>query len=522
MLRIKHKMMAHQDEALKFISSKSTLPDCYGLLMEQGTGKTPVEIVDAARRWEAGQINALLVLAPNGVQSNWVLRELPKHMPEGVKWAAAAWYSGAGRHEQEMLDQMINAPAESLHVLCMNWEALTTQKGLAYAQKFCEKFAGRLKVTVDESQRIKNPKAERTKKLLLLKKYTTVRSILSGTMILNSPFDAFSQFGWLNENILRTSSFPAFKAEYAEIMPPTSGLMQHLAKQGIKYLPQIVIKDAQGRPKWRNLDKLEALIAPHIYRVLKKDCLDLPEKVYQQRWFQMTPKQESVYAKLRDELRILLEDGSESPIAKIGSITKLSQLVSGFYLVPGTDVAEWLMVQENNPKFNVLMEELETSRAIGEQVIIWARFQAELKAIAVLLKAKGWSYVEYHGEVTKKKERIAAIDKFERGEVEFFLSQQAAGGTGLTLIAPKSMTKTMSVIYFSNTWSLDDRLQSEDRAHRIGQEKSVRYVDILGEDTLDAPILTALRNKQDIAAIITGDARRAAATLLNFDRGFDQ
>lgn len=518
--------MQHQEEAIGFTRLKKT----FGLLMEQGTGKTPVEINDAARRWGAGEIDAMIVFAPNGVHANWTLREIPKHMPDWVPTVSAAWTSSPNRAERAALEDLFNPEhTGKLRVLTMNWEALNFADSFKLALKFMRAM-GRVKAVADESQRIKNPRAGRTKALMKLKPYTEVRSIDSGTPIIQSPWDAFSQFGWLDYDILGTDSYTTFRAEYAELLPPGHGLLRHIeqrmkAKGGKVFVPQIVAKDAiTGRPKWRNLDQLERLITPWTFRRLKSECMDLPEKVYTQRFFRMTARQQKAYDLLRDEFRLQLTSGVITPVQRIAAITKLSQVTSGYFIVPGTDGAvERIMPLDKNPKIAMTIDEAMDSLERGQQVIIWCHFQQEIADLVRVLGEqeleriginalhgadKRVRVVQLHGNVPKR-QRQENINAFEGGSADVMVAQQAAGGTGYTIIGQSSTAAHMSVIYHSNTWSLEDRLQSEDRAHRFGQEKTVTYTDMLAENSVDLTMVDALRNKNDVAKTITGDKRRA-------------
>lgn len=555
--KLRTEPMEHQFRALEFIEGKPY----YALLMEQGTGKTFVEIVDYARRFCNGLLDGALVEAPNGVQANWVRRELPKHWPSEIPLHAAAWYSGANKKELEAMEGiMVPNGGKAFRLLAMNYESLNTAAGFEAAVRFLKSLGPKAGMTGDESQRFKSPSAGRTKKIHLLKPLApALRSIMSGTPIVKCPWDAFSQFSFLNERILGTTSYWAFKSEYARLLPPGHGLLRHIEmrlRPGVesrnayrvahiqdpnaraealkeivdrelsRKTPQIVDRDpVTNLPLWRNLDKLDRMIDAWSFRVLKKDCLDLPDKVYDTVFFKMTPTQRRTYDKLRDELRLELESGEIAPVERLGAMTKLSQVTSGYFLVPGTDVQQRIMPLEKNPKVDVFVEEAQTSVENGESVIVWARFQKELQDIARVLddlRAKApedekhlWVYAEYHGMIGSKTARQEAIDDFEAGRARFFLSQQAAGGTGLTLIAAASMATSMHVIYYSNTFGGEDRWQSEDRAHRIGQEKTVRYTDICAEDSIDEDVQLALRAKVDVAAMITGDTRRAAELLLH-------
>lgn len=506
---------AHQLRAMQFIVGRGNR---YALLMEQGTGKTPVLINDAARRYAEGQVDVLLALAPSGVHSNWVLREIPKHMPRWVQHRAAAWYSGPSKAEKEQLASVMEPDTGNvLRVLAMNWEALTTADGLACAIDFLSSKRRGAFTACDESQRVKSPKAIRTKRLLKhIKPLSDVRAIASGTAILNSPWDAYSQFGYLDTGILKTESYTVFKAEYAELLPPGHGLLRHIAQRTRNaYTPQIVARDLEGRPKWRNLAQLDKLIDPWAFRVLKKDCLDLPDKVYTQRFFRMTRDQAARYALLRDDLRLRLEDGiTIKPVARIAALTKLSQVVSGYFIPPGgsSETATRFVPIEDDPKMLSLWDEVEQCLEAGEQVIIWARFHVEIGDICELLRKHEVAHVAYHGGVGRS-ERSGNIDAFESGRARVLVGQQASGGTGITLVAPHSVAAQMTVIYFSNTFALEDRVQSEDRAHRIGQEKTVRYIDILCAGTIDERIVASLTSKIDLAATVLGDKRRALTML---------
>ena len=109
------------------------------------------------------------------------------------------------------------------------------------------------------------------------------------------------------------------------------------------------------------------------------------------------------------------------------------------------------------------------------------------------------SVVDYYG-LTPQDERQENIKKFQNGsECRFIVGTPQTGGYGITL------TKANTIIYFSNGYDLEKRLQSEDRPHRIGQKKNVTYVDLIAEDTVDEKIVEALRNKINIASEVLGE-----------------
>lgn len=487
--KFKTKPYAHQLECLNLHGRKAA----FALLAEMGTGKTWIIINNIADLWASSDLDAVLVLAPNGVHSNWTRLELPKHMPEWVEWRAACWSAAPNKREKADLDSLFQPDAKrSLRILAMNHEALQTKRGLEFAMKFCGS-ALKVMVVADESDAYKNPSAARTKALMKLKKFSMWRRIMSGTPINNAPFDAFAQFGFLDETILQTTSFYAFKAEYAEMLHDSSPLMAAIKKRsGSRFTPQVVAKGVGGRPKYRNLGKLTSLIEPYSFRVLKKDCLDLPPKVYKTVLFDMTKEQTAIYKKAEKECRLAFEN-EETAFNKLVAITKLAQITSGYYIHPLSE--EPVRIEGNNPKLELLAERVAAIVESGEKVIVWARYRIEIEDIVKTLAKNGIACVEYHGG-TKKGERVEAIEAFERGDAQVFVGNQQAGGTGITLVAASH------VIYFSNNFSLRDRLQSEDRAHRIGQLKTVTYLNIAAKGTVDEAVIRALTSKKDVADTI--------------------
>lgn len=312
-------------------------------------------------------------------------------------------------------------------------------------------------------------------------------------MVTNGPIDLFSQFEFLKPGLLGTTSYRAFVAEFAKVLPPHHGLMQHVQKRNRSgQQPQIIEKDSSGRPVWRNLDKLNAMLAPLMYRVKKADCLDLPEKIYQTISFSLAPKQQRAYELMRDECRLLLADGDVQTVKALAALNKLRQITSGFVMVDGVATS----MDEAGPRLAALMELVAD---LNGQFIVWAYYREELRQVSEALAKAGLKVVQYHGGVNNA-DREHAVDAFQRGEVDVFVGQPQSGGIGLTL------TNASTVIYYSNDFSLENRLQSEDRAHRIGTEKHVVYYDILAEDTIDEKIVDALQSKQDVAnAIIDGE-----------------
>jgi hypothetical protein len=329
---MKTKAMAHQWQALQRMEGR----EAFALFMEQGTGKTWTLLADAERLYAQGKIDGLLVVAPNGVHTNWIKRELPAHMEGNI--LARSWRSGASAKHQRWVEEIFTPRAEGapspLRILAVNIDAVVTKKGY----DFCERFllSTRALIVVDESSRIKNPDTARTRALMRLRPLAVGARIASGTPITKAPTDVFAQMEFLESGLLGTTSHRAFVAEYADILPANHPLMQNMMRRNPRAaFAQIVARNPDGSPRWRNLEKLNKLLAPHSFRVLKKDCLDLPEKIYKTLTFELEPEQRRVYDKMAQENRIELDDRTELPVSELAALTKLQQITSGFLHLPG-------------------------------------------------------------------------------------------------------------------------------------------------------------------------------------------
>ena len=496
---MKTKPMTPQILALEALNGKRN----FALLMEMGLGKTWTILADAERYFEAGKIDALVVLAPNGVHTNWIRREAPAHL--GCKWIGYAW---RGRPEsKKKKDELKKIYADHyvegqvpLRIFTMNFEALSGKAGLAELKFFLESY--RCMFAIDESTRIKNPDGKRAKLIVEIGKLALCRRIMSGSPMPRSPEDLFMQFEFLKSGLLGTKSFRAFKAEYSVLLeasdPKMIAIMRKLGGRtwGV---PQVVATDENGDPIYKNLDRLRELMLPHSFRATKEEFLDLPEKIYKVVNFELLPSQRLVYDRLKNEYAFLFEN-SDSDILEdvsfqaIAARTKMKQATSGFVNIYGEPV---LMPDRENPRMSAFKEVLESimDTTPNRQFIVWAMFKEELKGIKATLDEMGITCEIYNGD-TSKDERERIIDEFQAGKIQGFIGDARAAGIGLTL------TAATCAIYYSCSDDNELRMQSEDRCHRIGTKESVLYIDLIAEDTLDENIHKRNTMKSTIAAVV--------------------
>ena len=452
----------------------------WGLFLEMGTGKSKVIIDNCAILFEAGEIDTMIVLAPKGVYRNWARLEIPAHLPDRIEHNIVVWNPSPKSKEKSALKAFaLPHEGEDLRILIMNIEALSTVKGqryLAAVLKMSKAF-----LVLDESTAIKNPKAKRTKAILKMSPLAKYRRILTGFPVTQSPMDLWSQCHFLDNRLLGEcgDNFFQFQYRYAVMKRQTFGA--HSFNRVVGY---------------RNLDQLSDILQSFSSRLLKHECLDLPDKLYVQRHVTLTPDQKRIYTEVKEfALAVLDEDKFMTAPNAMTQLLRLQQILSGH-----TKTDEGLLVDIPDNRLTELMDCLEE---IEGKVIIWSRFRYDMKRITeALSKTYGSSStVTYYGDTTDE-ERTTAIERFQDGDARFFVGNPQTGGYGITL------TAATTVIYFANSFDLAVRMQSEDRAHRIGQKNNVTYIDLIAEGTIDEKIVKALRSKMDIASTVMGEELR--------------
>lgn len=472
------------------------------LFWEMGLGKTWLILVSAAHQYERNVIDGLLILAPSGVHRNWTDLEIPKHLPDRIPRACVTWRSGRMASRTAIDEMNVLLAFRGLAVLAMNVEAVLTAAGRSYVEKFLKRR--RTFAVVDESIVIKSPGAARTKAIVALGKRAVTRRICSGVPITQGLLDLYSQYNFLRPALLGYASFFVFKHAFASWEDGYNG------RTGRSYE---VLKG------YKNHERLLALCAPYTLRATKEDCLDLPPKVYERALFTMTAEQGKIYAKLREEYVAELSAMENVSVAHVLTrLLRLQQITSGYWperregiecaacAGEGCPVCDDIgmivrmtpmqRLTEVNPRIKALREIID-GIALDRKILIWCRFRFDVEEVLAAFRTEA---VRYDG-ATSGDARAAAITDFMYGDTRLFVGTPRAGGRGLTL------TAASVVIFYSHDFSYEVRAQAEDRAHRIGQERSVTYVDIIAEDTVDERLLEIVAAKRDLAALFDRDPR---------------
>ena len=466
----------HQRKALE----DSWAAEYYALFMEMGTGKSKVAIDNIAVLYEAGKIDSAMIVAPKGVYDNWAKGEIETHFPDRIEKKVMLWRAGKSKRYDTNLVDFITEKFDGVKMFVINVEAFSSQKGLDAAKAFLFQNPRNMMI-IDESTTIKNRKALRTKNIVALRERALYRRILTGSPITKSPMDLFSQCDFLKDRALGFNSYFAFQARYAQVQRRTMG---HRSFQ------QIV--------GYQRLEELTNKLDQFSNRVLKEECLDLPDKVYVKRVVPLTNEQTNVYNQMKLLALAQMDSGELATTASVlTQIMRLQQICCGFLQPDEGDMREI--------KSNRLDELINLSEEVQGKAIIWATYTHDIQRIADALRGRfGPEAVATYYGGTPQEERQEIVQRFQNRSdpLRFFVGQPKTGGYGITLTAANT------VIYYSNSYDLEIRLQSEDRAHRIGQANKVTYIDLVAPNTIDEKILTALRAKIDIASQVLGEDAR--------------
>lgn len=328
-------------------------------------------------------------------------------------------------------------------------------------------------IVCDEGHKIKTHNISASKAMHRLGAKAGYRLLLTGTLITNKAIDVFSPYKFLNPTIFGTS-FYAFRSRYFDMV----GYGNHTP----------VLKKSMEA-------ELSARLHSIAYRAAKADCLDLPETTDVVRQVELEPAAQKIYRSLVKESFAELASGEVTAPNVLTRLLRLSQLTGGFL---GSD--ENAAVQQiSSAKLSAMEDILESAVAEGQKLVIIARFLPEIRAICKELDGRGLRYACITGEV---QDRAAQVAQFQNDpDVPVFVGQIATAGLGLTLTAASTM------VFYSLDYSMSNYEQAKARIHRVGQRNPCTYIHLIAKGTVDEKVLTALRNKADLAKALVDDYR---------------
>lgn len=517
---MKNNLYKHQEIALERYRKASAIP----LFFDPGTGKTLTSLLIAEAKYNAGEIDALLVIAPNGVHKQWAVEEIPK------------WLSDVNTTVQWRKNKKLFFVEGALNIACTNIEQFSTKtKYLDYVEWVNSHKA---MIILDEATRIKNPKAIRTQRLLYEFNHvvrrgktilssepkTVARAILTGTPVTNGPFDVWSMFEFLQPGYFGINWY-GFQNKYG---------MFHAIQVNGRVIRILINEDAWDQIKacdsfekanalygvnlstydmiqqqdsyqgpFKNVEQLRDKMLEIAMFVKIEDCIDMPDRVYNRKLLDMSLEQARVYNELETYFIATYKDEKVEAKSKLTAYIRLQQIASGFVSseqVPEEEIEDpppnkivWF---DDLPKIDQLLVDCEevvgsTDNPTG-QVIVVCHFSAEAEKIFDSLQAAG-----YHCCLQTGWKKVGSIDGFKQGKYSIMVANIRVISMGFNL-----QELCHHMIFYSNTFSLEDRIQVEARIYRAGQKQKCIYMDYVMKDTIDMKVYAALKQKKQLADYI--------------------
>jgi len=501
------------------------------LFDDMGTGKSKIAIDLAVYKYLTGQIDAVLIIAPNHVHTQWINEQFTNHCI--IEYTKMTWHSSLinTQYFTNELEEFITPKSNILKVFAVNVEAFQSQTIIPHIAAYVKNNT--VFTIIDEATRIKTPTAKRSMTIHRLQKYGQ-RCILTGTPVTKTPFSLWSMFEFLKHNYFGCNYF-MFQARHGIMIQGINGrtkgryktlidektwnialskLDKIYLQKGAKELTyddftyvtlstglsekilQFIWQNKTFK-KYKKLDELKEQIEPITSYARKEDCLDLPEKVYETIELEMTPEHKKIYKTLKTQLIVQYEDKELTALNKAALTTRLMQVCGGYF--PYIETQEMLNgdillekhckpIGKTNLKIEYIKDDVEEA---GEgPIIIWAKFIVELEALYHALK-NDYKCALYYGK-TPNNERSKIIEDFKLGKYDIFIGNTATAGFGLNL-----QNATIQDFY-SNDFNVENRLQAEDRSHRLGVKNFCLYKDFVYKDTIEEKIVKAIKAGRDM------------------------
>lgn len=520
-------------QAVEFIQHKNS--EFSALFWEMGTGKTKAAIDKGAWLYSQKKVNAIVFVAPKGVHIDHIRDAVPLHWPKHLDYVAAYWLADAKKIERSKFEYVLETRDDACKILAFNVDSLLpSRKSWKLLHTFLKNH--RVFVVVDEATEFKNPKAKRTIGLLRLREVSDYRMIMDGTPITQGPSDIYAPMDFLKSGLLGYTSYTAFQARYEVRVNPQilaglkialgdqiyadriynlrltgryirsadlKGILPYQYHGKIGTVLSILNQNALFRVGYRNIEELYEKIQPYSTRYLKDECLDLPDKLFENLVYEMPDEQRKWYDQLVEDMRVVISDVSEMTTSNVLTLyQRLQQMIGGWYVDDDTGKSKRLPGAQT--RLSVMFDSI---RKLPEdsKVVIWSVFVREIEDIVKWCsKLFGKeSVVSYYG-ATSNNDRQIAKERFESDPIcRFFIGHPKSGGKGLNqLVAGNYM------YWYNRPFSLGVYNQAVDRIHRPGQKKNCTIIGLVANDTIDDHISEAHKNKQSIADYITGDYLR--------------
>lgn len=432
----------------------------FGYWHDMGLGKTRTAIDTFLTKYAQGMVTGVLIITFKGVHRQWIDQQLP--LWAGTINGRKIEYDAVAMHPT-LPPVFERGWTPKLEILATNFESLNSNFRSSHIKQFCDYHKSALFVVIDECHAIKNMHSSRTENCLALAEIARFRLILTGTPTAKDIEDEYVQSKMIDQKIFGFAHLKSFQVQF---------------------------KNRDGSPK--NLQKFQELLAPHVHRLRKEDCADLPEKLYERYVFDLKPAARKAYNELKRNFFTTFQ--GEDFTVQNGAVLmiRLQQICNGRL------VNEDKTFKEIGLERQEALKELLPKYEQEEKVIIWSRFVSDIAPLVDICGKHGY-VVTLNGKM-KERERIeAARDFMENDRVKFGVFNARVGGTGWNF-----QGKCRTEIFYTNGFNSIERWQAEDRIHRIGTKHPCNYVDIIAHNSIDEYILKSLRDKKSLADLIAG------------------
>lgn len=526
--------MKHQQDVLRRIKQEGTKN--LAVFMATGTGKTATMLRACCTWFDEGQVNALLVVAPNGVHRQWINEEAPK-------WVTVPYRAYDGK---KLTDTTMPVVKDGeLTIISVNVDTFSTKDKWRKFILFCLK--NEVMLVIDEATSIKSPTAQRTKNVMKLQEACSYRYVLTGTPLTSGPYDVYNPVSLVRGHHYFGCTYKMFQLRYG--MWATQNIngraiqvqINRKTWNAIKACPTYEAANAlfnvtldtydtiqhqeEFTSAYRRIDELIDRLKPCSVFINLEDCVDMPDRVYVQRRLEMSKQQAQAYKSMESELIAGIPNGdiiedikmmldvAEAP-NRASAYMKLRQITSGYLAVNYSmdeegEQHDWHLDEcekvhasffKEQPKMEQLKQDLENILEPGRQVIICCNFTKEAEAVFTECCNQGYTTVLKTGSLT-----YGSIDDFKAGKVQVLVANIKCISEGFNL-----QERCSHMIFYSNTWSLKDRLQVEARIYRIGQRHKCMYIDYIHPNTVDEHVLEVMNAKREVF-------RRAQDAAADFD-----
>lgn len=522
---------AKQDEAFNFSADRKLC----ALIMEQRTGKSIVSIGRMAYLYERKRvIDAVLVVAmPSGVPQNWAdeldgnpIENMKPRFPARIPHRTLVWRSDRADTKKFKAQFEELLAFKGLAILCVNGEAILTKSFRREALRFLKKR--KVFAIADETSLLMKGPGKRATVMDGVKKYAEWRMILDGTPADESPFDLFTPYAWLSHAILGHSSYQAFKTHHGEfkVRPLFGKTMKCYKCFGAGKKKGVTCTDCNGTGKkdasfeelikYRNLDELNRNVYTVSFRVTRKECFDIPDKLYTPYTFELSGPQRRVYDDLAETYEAELADGTTvSATMVLTRYLRLQQVGSNYWPSEkalalcrdcgghGCETCDDIGAYEVKLPVKVVDAKVDSRlAALAEvasvnrgQLIVWARFTADIDKVMKLGAKLNLNPVRYDGTLGHEA-KLKSKSEFQGGHAGWIVCNESAAQRGLNLSAAQAH------VYYSNEFSGLKRTQSEDRTEVAGRSFGTGVIDLIAAGTVDEDIVAAHLSKRSVAEVV--------------------